>query len=121
MGLAYGLERLGSLGIKPLEIRLTGSGSKSKVWRQICTDIFNVPVVCLAPAEGAALGAALQGAWVDRLIKKESGNLSELLERAVKLDEGSRAQRSATALEVYGPLYGRFNGLTQKLASAGFL
>ena len=121
LGLAYGLERLRSLGIKPVEIRLTGGGSKSKVWRQICTDIFNVPVVCLATAEGAALGAALQAAWVDRRINHESANLSALLERAVKLDEGSRAQPSATALEAYRPLYGRFKGLTQTLASRGFL
>jgi sugar (pentulose or hexulose) kinase len=75
----------------------------------------------LATAEGAALGAALQGAWVDRLVGNEPGDLSKLLEGAVKLDEGSRAQPSATALEVYRPLYGRFKGLTQRLASGGFL
>jgi xylulokinase len=121
LGLAYGLERLRSLGIKPVEIRLTGGGSKSKVWRQICTDVFGVPVVCLATAEGAALGAALQAAWVDRLINHESANLSALLEGAVKLDEGSRAQPSATALEAYRPLYDHFKGLTQTLASRGFL
>jgi xylulokinase len=67
LGLAYGLNRLRSLGVKPTEIRLTDGGSKSQVWRQICADVFGVRVVCLATAEGAALGAALHGAWVDGL------------------------------------------------------
>jgi xylulokinase len=68
LGLAYGLNRLWSLGINPSEIRLTGGGSKSQIWRRICADIFGVPAVCLATAEGAALGAAMHSAWVDHLV-----------------------------------------------------
>jgi xylulokinase len=60
LGLAYGLERMRELGISPTEIRLTGGGSKSAVWRQICADVFNCRVVTLVEAEGAALGAAIQ-------------------------------------------------------------
>jgi len=80
MGLAYGLQRLRSLGISPTEIRLTGGGSNSAVWRQICADIFGCRVVTLAEAEGAALGAAIQAlaavetkksidAWANELVK----------------------------------------------------
>src|SRR4029077_17596709 len=90
LGLAYGLNRFRSLGIKPAEIRLTGGGSKSSVWRRICADIFRVPVVCLATAEGAALGAAIHSAWVDRLVNNKSANLGELIDATVKLDESSR-------------------------------
>ena len=60
LGLAYGLHRLRTLGIAPTEIRLTGGGSKSPVWRQICADVFGCRVVTLAQSEGAALGAAIQ-------------------------------------------------------------
>ncbi len=60
MGLAYGLRQLRTLGISPTEIRLTGGGSKSAVWRQICADIFGCRVVTLVESEGAALGAAIQ-------------------------------------------------------------
>ncbi|MGH7988871.1 MAG: xylulokinase, partial [Limisphaerales bacterium] len=60
MGLAYGLERMRKLGLSPTEIRLTGGGSKSRIWRQICADIFNCQVVTLAETESAALGAAIQ-------------------------------------------------------------
>ena len=60
LGLAYGLERMRQLGMVPAEIRLTGGGSKSPVWRQMCADILNCRVVTLAEPEAAALGAALQ-------------------------------------------------------------
>src|SRR5277367_2734868 len=60
LGLLYGLHRMRTLGITPTEIRLTGGGSKSAIWRQICADVFGCRVVTLAEAEGAALGAAIQ-------------------------------------------------------------
>ncbi len=47
LGLAYGLKRFRQLGVKPKEIRLTGGGSNSQFWRQICADVFGVPTVCL--------------------------------------------------------------------------
>jgi xylulokinase len=121
LGLAYGLNRLRSLGIKPTEIRLTGGGSKSQVWRQICADVFRVPVVCLATAEGAALGAALHGAWVDALVNNATGSLTDLIQQAVKPDERSRTQPVARSSELYRATYARFEGLTRSLAAAGFL
>jgi xylulokinase len=60
LGLAYGLHRMRTLGISPTEIRLTGGGGNSAIWRQICADVFGCRVVTLAEAEGAALGAAIQ-------------------------------------------------------------
>ena len=121
LGLAYGLNRFRSLGIKPSEIRLTGGGSKSRTWRQICADIFRIPVVCLATAEGAALGAAMHGAWVDRLVNNKSSNLVQLLDNVVKLDESSRALPTPATADLYQDAFSRFNGLTQRLATGGFL
>ena len=60
LGMAYGLRRMKSLGLKPTEIRLTGGGSRSAVWRQMLADIFGYPVVTMESSEGAALGAAIQ-------------------------------------------------------------
>src|SRR6202020_2638089 len=34
LGMNYGLRRLGALGVRPKEIRVTGGGAKSPVWRQ---------------------------------------------------------------------------------------
>jgi xylulokinase len=60
LGMAYGLRRMEELGVKPQVIRLTGGGSRSKVWCKMCADLFGYPVVTLPNSEGAALGAALQ-------------------------------------------------------------
>jgi xylulokinase len=121
LGMAYGLNRLRSLGIKPTEIRITGGGSKSKIWRQICADIFRVPVVCLATAEGAALGGALHSSWVDRIVNSKSANLPEILDRVVKVDESSRAEPNPATAQLYQDTYSRFKGLSQRLSTGGYL
>jgi xylulokinase len=121
LGLAYGLNRLRSLKIKPTEIRLTGGGSKSQVWRQICADVFGVHVVCLATAEGAALGAALHSAWVDGLANNTRSSLTDLIQQAVKLNESSLTQPEPRSSELYQGIYSRFEGLTKSLTAAGFL
>ncbi len=62
--LADGLDRLRALGIAVGEVRLTGGGAGNALWRQILADVWGVPVRVLAETESAALGAALQAAWV---------------------------------------------------------
>src|SRR5260370_3801433 len=59
LGLGYGLARFRELGMHPAEIRLTGGGSNSRLWRQMCADVFGVPTVCLQSGEGAGLGGAI--------------------------------------------------------------
>ncbi|MCG8432684.1 MAG: xylulokinase, partial [Gammaproteobacteria bacterium] len=62
--LRFGLDELTKLGHSSTEIVLTGGGVKSRAWRQIVADIFNMPVKVLEEEEGAAFGAALQAAEV---------------------------------------------------------
>ena len=121
LGLGYGLNRLRDLGVEPQEIRLTGGGSKSALWRQICADIFGVPTVCLTSAEGAALGAAIQAGATARQVAGELGNLRELADRLVTLDESTRAVPNPAHRELYGELLARQSGLTGSLHAAGYL
>lgn len=44
------------------QIRLSGGGAKSKLWRQIVADIFGIPVHLTNATEGAAFGAAILAA-----------------------------------------------------------
>ncbi|PAW66540.1 MAG: xylulokinase [Opitutia bacterium Tous-C1TDCM] len=91
MGMNYGLRRLAELGVKAKEIRLTGGGAKSAVWRQIMADIFGVPVVGMVEDEGAALGGALQAAWcVARRDGKRNAKLSDFTDGVVALNEATR-------------------------------
>src|SRR5438105_8569519 len=87
LGMNYGLRRLEELGVKPTQIRATGGGSKSKVWRQIMADIFNAEVVTLKVTEGAAYGSALQALWCWRLQQGEKATIQEITDQFVELNE----------------------------------
>jgi xylulokinase len=120
LGLAYGLKRLRQLGIKPKEIRPTGGGSNSPLWRQICADVFGVPTVCMQSSEGAALGAAIQACWAHERANGKGVRLAELTERLVQLDDNSRNEPEREAVEVYQGLLSRQSELTRRLHAAGF-
>jgi len=92
LGMNYGLMRLKKLGVTPSEIRLTGGGAKSPVWRQIMADVFGVPVVGIAADEGAALGGALQAAWTWQNQNNQRTTLTSLCAQTVSLDESTRCQ-----------------------------
>lgn len=53
------LEIMKQLNIPIHEIRVTGGGAKSQLWRQILADVMGVEVVSLHADEGPAYGAAL--------------------------------------------------------------
>lgn len=112
LGMAYGLRRMEQLGVRAGEIRLTGGGSKSPVWRQICADIFGCPVVALQSAEGAALGAGIQA-----LSAAEGESLAKLAGRCAPVDRGSRVEPSREA--DYAALLGQQNELRDALFARG--
>jgi xylulokinase len=115
LGMNYGLRRLGTLGIKPAEIRLTGGGAKSAAWRQIAADIFGVPVVKMVEDEGAALGGALQAAWC---LARQTGaktSLGELCAATVRIDESSRCAPDPSAKTLYASIQSRHDALSTAL------
>jgi len=58
-GLRDALEILRDLGIPVTQVRASGGGARSALWRQILADVFATDVVTVTAAEGAAYGAAL--------------------------------------------------------------
>ncbi len=62
-GVAYGLrdslELMRALGIQIAQVRASGGGARSHLWRQILADVFNSEIVLVNITEGAAYGAAL--------------------------------------------------------------
>ena len=105
MGMNYGLRRLAALGVKAKEIRVTGGGAKSPVWRQLMADIFGVPVVAMVEDEGAALGGALQAAWCVALSNgNPKAKLSDFTTGTVALDEATRCAPNKANLARYREL-----------------
>jgi xylulokinase len=116
LGLNYGLHRLRSLGLAPREIRLTGGGSRSAIWRQIAADVFNCPVVCPASEEGAAFGAALHAMWVWHHARGVDVPITDIAQRFVTLDETTRAVPDQRSVGVYRELQELFDETARDLS-----
>ena len=66
-GVSFGLrdsfELMKSAGLKNIsQVRVTGGGARSPLWRQILADVFGAEIVTVNAEEGAAYGAALLAA-----------------------------------------------------------
>jgi len=118
LGMNYGLRRLADLGVKPTQIRATGGGAKSKVWRQIMADIFDAEVVTLKVGEGAAYGAALQALWCWRRQEGEKVSISSITDQFVELNRGETAQPEKQNVQVYRELQGLQDEMSLALRGA---
>jgi xylulokinase len=115
LGMNYGLRRLAQLGVKPTQIRATGGGARSKVWRQIMANIFEAPVVTLKVSEGAAYGAALQALWCWRLQQGEKAKISDITDEFVGLNTNESAEPDASTAGTYRELQELQNDLSKSL------
>ncbi len=115
LGMNYGLRRLADLGLRATQIRATGGGANSKVWRQIMADVFNAQVVTLKVGEGAAYGAALQALWCWRLQQGEKVGIAEITDQFVKLNSAETAEPDAKRVAVYQELQALHDETSQAL------
>ena len=58
-GLCDSLELMRGLGLSIEQVRASGGGVRSLLWRQILADVFDTEIVTVNVTEGAAYGAAL--------------------------------------------------------------
>lgn len=116
-GVSYSLKNcldiIEDMDVKVEDVRVSGGGAESAVWRQILSDIFQYPLNTVKASEGPALGVAILagvGAGIyssveeacDRIIQKTSNNVTpnnELKETYEKV------------YAVYNSLYGRIKDI----------
>ncbi|MCP4575473.1 MAG: xylulokinase, partial [Deltaproteobacteria bacterium] len=115
LGLRYGLEVLMAQGIEPTEIRLVGGGAKSRLWRQMASEIFDLPVIRPKFEEAGAMGAALQAMWCYLTEKEGGASLKELTDDFISLDEDSRALPGTSEAIQYADIYQRYTQLKETL------
>jgi xylulokinase len=108
-GVAYGLrdslELMKDLGLEIRQIRASGGGARSDLWRQILADVFDTELVVINVTEGAAYGAALLagvGAGVYE-------SVAEACEQAVEVVQRTEPVRENAAL--YGEFYPVYRAL----------
>jgi xylulokinase len=109
-GISFGLrdsfELLRSSGLTDIkQVRISGGGAKSPLWRQMLADVLNVELVTVNTTEGAAYGAALLAgvgarAWAD---------VDTACEICVKLTGSTAPQPEAVT--AYEPVYAQYREL----------
>jgi len=110
-GLRDSLELIRGLGVPIDQVRASGGGARSELWRQIQADVFNTELVIINVTEGAAFGAAL-------LAGVGAGSYSDVREgvsSAIRLVSRTAPQREAAA--VYQRFYPLYRGLYGALKS----
>ncbi|MEM6796745.1 MAG: xylulokinase [Acidobacteriota bacterium] len=102
-GLRDNLALVASAGLQKIEeVRISGGGARSPLWRQMLADVLGVRLVPVESEEGAALGAALlAGAGAGRFESVAAG-----CERAVRLAEPVEPDVARRA--AYDELYREF-------------
>ena len=105
----YDLIREAKPDMQPKEVFSSGGGSKSKAWRQIQADIFNLPVKTLTgAAEGGAYGAAI-------VAGVGAGVFSDIEQAAKMLKQETVTNPIAENVEVYKKLFKTYQGLYSDL------
>lgn len=105
-GLRDGLELMRGAGIAaPRQVRITGGGSASRLWRQIVADVLGVEVATVTTTEGAAYGAALLAGVGATWFPSVDAAASALVQATPVAAPGPAAAVYAEAYERHRTLY----------------
>jgi xylulokinase len=99
------IEVIREQGIKLSEIRATGGGARSKVWRQMLADVFQTEIALLSSEEGPALGGAILAA----VGAGEFANTREACDHMIKIR--SRVSPNRKNFDRYEEAYRHFTTL----------
>ncbi len=109
-GVAYSLREsltiIGDLGVPIKEIRLSGGGAKSDLWKQILADSFGKTVCSINAEQGPAFGVALLAAVGDGAYKNIEEACKATISVVEKVPPAKSAQKSYNkAFPIYQHLY----------------
>lgn len=104
-GLRDSLEILKSLNVDIKEVRVSGGGAKSPLWRQILADIFGVTVKVINSKEGPAYGAAILAAVGCGAFN----SVDEACKKLIKVTDST--EPNPKNVEVYNKVYNVYKGL----------
>jgi xylulokinase len=110
-GVAFGLrdsfELIRGAGLGQIgQVRVSGGGARSALWRQILADVFDTELVTVNTTEGAAYGAALlagvgAGIWSD--VDQACEATIQIVDRVAP--QAEQVTRYATLYPIYRSLY----------------
>ena len=122
-GVAYslrdGLEIMREIGVPAREIRFSGGGARSMLWRQIQSDVFGMGGLTLNVGEGPSFGSALLagvGTGVYASVEEACDATLEVVDRCAPAEENVR--RYDDFYRIYCSLYPALKPLFPVLAGA---
>ncbi|MGQ9577773.1 MAG: xylulokinase [Candidatus Aminicenantales bacterium] len=116
LNLGYGLSRMKELYGAPEEFRVTGGGSRNRLWLEMAAVVFQAPVRRLKEAEAAAYGAALQAMWTYFIQQGQKISIQGITRELLRL-ERETIEPQEKLFPVYQELQARFNSLWRTLSS----
>ncbi|MBN2801665.1 MAG: xylulokinase [Deltaproteobacteria bacterium] len=102
-----GKELLNKSGIEFDTVNLTGGGSKSRLWRQMCADILQCKVKTPVTNESAAFGAALQSLWMLENATGKESSIEDIVKAHVQFEE-QKVKPEIKAVEQYNKIYSNY-------------
>jgi xylulokinase len=108
-GVAYGLrdslELMRAMGLHIAQVRASGGGARSALWRQILADVFNSEIVLVNVAEGAAYGAALLAGVGAGVYKDVPDACARTIRVTDQVEPSADAEIYAAGYPIYHALY----------------
>ena len=105
-GLRDGLDQMTATGMPaPAQIRVSGGGTASPLWRQILADVLDAELATVSTTEGAAFGAALLGAVGAGWHPSVEAAATTFVRVSPAASPGADAARYADAHAAYRALY----------------
>jgi xylulokinase len=100
------LEIIAGMGVNVSEIRASGGGGKSKIWKQMQADVFGTGITTINSSEGGALGVALLAGVGTGIYK----NIAEACDTAIKVKNVQQPNldlynKYSKFYKIYGQLY----------------
>jgi len=118
LALRDALEIMRGLGVPVEQVRATGGGARSELWRQLQADVYGEPIRRTTADEGPAYGAALLGgvaAGVYADVDEASAVVG--LREEVTEPDGERRKVYDELYEIYRSLYGANREAMRRLSA----
>jgi len=115
-----GLEIMRALGLPIGQIRATGGGGRSALWRQMQADIYGAEVVTLRAEEGPASGAALlAGVGAGIFSSVDEATRNAVVVTSTTSPNAAAQQRYEKVYEQYADLYSSLKNAMHALNEIG--
>lgn len=117
MSLRESLEIIKQLGVPVREMRLSGGGAKSPLWKQIFADVMEQPACTINAEQGPAFGVALLAAVGTGQFK----NIEEACKATIEVVSKTPPKKAAVKtynkmFPIYQSLYGSLHGAFEQIS-----